>query len=81
MKKIFSVDRIEGDLAVCISDDREQVIIPCASLPNLKALDVFCADFDGEKISSVLPMPEERDRRIAENKERIRKIIEKSIKQ
>jgi hypothetical protein len=80
MNKIFSVERIEGNLAVCISDDEEQVTVPVSALPDLKARDVFSADFDGESITNVIPLPEERDRRITVNRERLRRIIEKNGK-
>ena len=78
MKKIFSIDRLEGNLAVCISDDGEQITVPAASLPSLKAHDVFSAELEGDSLTHVTPMPEERDRRIKENKDRIRRIIEKN---
>lgn len=80
MRKIFSIDRIEGNLAVCISDDEEQIVIPTNALSSFSVHDVFSAEVNGKKLENIIPMPEERDRRIAANKERIRKIIEKNRK-
>ena len=77
MKKIFSIDRVEGDLAVCISDDEQQVICPLSSLGGLTARDVFSAEVDGEILSDIVPMPEERDRRLQKNKERLLHLAQK----
>lgn len=77
MKKIFSIDRVEGDLAVCISDDEQQVICPLSSLGGLTARDVFSAEVDGETLSDIVPMPEERDRRLQKNKERLLHLAQK----
>jgi hypothetical protein len=44
----------------------------------MKARDVFSAEYDGESISDIIPMPEERDRRIRANSERLKKIIDRS---
>ena len=75
MKKIFSVDRLEGDLAVCISDDGEQLIFPLSDLGGMKAHDVFSAEIDGETLEEITPLPEERDRRLKANKERLQRLI------
>lgn len=77
MKKIFSIDRVEGDLAVCIADDEQQIICPLSSLGGLTARDVFSAEFSGETLSDITPMPEERDRRLQKNKERLLKLAQK----
>jgi hypothetical protein len=78
MRKIFSVDRIEGSIAVCISDDDIKLDIELDILGGMKARDVFSAEYDGESISDIIPMPEERDRRIRANSERLKKIIDRS---
>ena len=57
MKKIFSIDRVEGDLAVCIADDEQQIICPPSALGGLTARDVFSAEINGETLSDVTPMP------------------------
>ena len=78
MKKIFSIDRIEGDLAVCIADDEQQIICPLSALGELTARDVFSAKINGETLSDITPMPEERDRRLKANKERLQRLINRN---
>ena len=80
MKTIFSIDRIEGDIAVCISDDDLQLDIPRESLSGLGLHDVFSAEYDGERIWDIVPMPDERERRLHSNRERLRRLIERSKK-
>lgn len=80
MKKIFSVDRIEGELAVCISDDDEQVDVPTADLMGMGARDVFSAILKDGTLSEITPMPEERDRRLQSNRERLQRLFERSKK-
>lgn len=80
MRKIFSLDRIEGDIAVCISDDDIKIDIELCKLGNMRVHDVFSAELSGEDISEVIPMPEERDRRLQTNRERLKKLIERSKK-
>ena len=80
MKKIFSVDRIEGEIAVCISDDDEQVDVPLADLMGMQARDVFSAILEGGKLSAITPMPEERDRRLQSNRERLHRLFGRSKK-
>ena len=78
MRKIFSVDRVEGDIAVCISDDDIKLDIELDRLGGMKVRDVFSAEYDRESISDIIPMPEERDRRIRANSERLKRIIDRS---
>ncbi len=70
-KKIFSIDRAEGELFVCISDDDEKLVVPRSCLEGLKVNDLFSAELCGEKLLNVTPMPEERDRRIERNRARL----------
>ena len=77
MKKIFSIDRVEGDLAVCIADDEQQIICPLSTLGGLTARDVFSAEINGEALSDITPMPEERDRRLQNNRERLLRLAQK----
>ncbi len=79
-RKIFSIDRIEGELAVCISDDDEQLTVPISSLGAFEVRDVFSAVYDGNALTDITPMPEERDRRLAENRARLRAIARRSKK-
>ena len=80
MKKIFSVDRIEGDLAVCISDDDDKVDVPLTRLGGMGVRDVFSAWLSGGEISDITPMPDERDRRIESNRRRLHDLARKSKK-
>lgn len=75
MKKIFSIDRFEGDIAVCISDDDIQIDIKKELLPDLEVHDVFSAVLEGEALSDVTPMPEERDRRLRSNRDRLQRLF------
>lgn len=65
-KKIFSVDRFEGELAVCVSDNDDVVVVPMASLDGMHPRDIFSAFQDGDELNDITPMPEERDRRLKE---------------
>lgn len=78
MKKIFSIDRLEGKLAVCLADDGECVITPVESLMGMKARDVFSAETDGETLSDIIPLPEERDKRLREGREMLQRLLNKN---
>lgn len=78
--KIFSIDRFEGNIAVCISDDDDVVNVSVASLDGLKPNDIFSARIDGEGLCDVTPMPEERDRRLKEYRERLHALARRSKK-
>ena len=77
MRKVFSVDRIEGDIAVCISDDEMILDVPLVILGEMRARDIFSAEIDGDKLSDIIPMPEERDRRLKANRERLHRITKR----
>lgn len=78
MRKVFSLDRIEGNIAVLISDDGIKLDVEMQRLGDVKVRDVLSAEFDGEGISDIVYMPEERDRRLRDNTERLKKLIERS---
>ncbi len=77
-KKIFSFDRVEGELAVCISDDDEQVTVPIDTLGGLCVRDVFSARLDGDRLIDITPLPEERDRRIQSNRARLHALAKRT---
>ena len=79
-KKIFSIDRFEGNIAVCISDDDIVVNVSVESLSGLKPNDIFSAYLDGEELHDVVPMPEERDRRLADLRARLHALARRSKK-
>ena len=77
MRAVFSIDRIEGDVAVCISDDDVRVDAPLEVLCGLSVRDVFSAEFSLGVLTDIEPMPEERDRRIERNKKRLHALANK----
>ena len=79
-KKIFVVDRFEGDIAVCVSDDDHVVNMPRHKLEGLKQNDVFSAIIDGEGLIDITPMPEERDRRQNDIRARLHALARRSKK-
>ena len=74
MNKIFSVDRIEGNIAVCISDDDEKFEILTSLIGNMSVRDVFSANINGSTLEDIVPLPQERDRRIKSNTERLQRL-------
>ena len=76
--KIFSLDRLEGDLAISISDDDEIVAVPIAALGGLCVRDVFSARVEGDTLSDIVPRPDERDRRIEDSRARLHALAGKS---
>ena len=78
MKTVFSIDRIEGQIAVCISDDDLTLYVPTSLLGDMRVRDVFCAKVVGETLTDVVPMPEERDRRIAVNRARLHALARRN---
>ncbi len=75
MKTIFSIDRFEGNIAVCISDDDEQFDLPREILGDMQAHDIFSAEVQNGALTDITPMPEERDRRLAANKARLQRLV------
>ena len=80
MKKIFSIDRVEGELFVCISDEDETVNVKKELLCGMTVRDVFSAELNDGNLTDITPMPEERDRRLKENRARLQRLIERSKK-
>lgn len=80
MKKVFSIDRAEGELFVCVSDDDETVNIKKELLEGMQVRDVFSANLESGTLTDVTPMPEERDRRLEANRARLQRLIERSKK-
>lgn len=76
--KIFSLDRVEGELAVCVSDDDEQIVVPKNALGGLEVHDVFSARVDGDRLVDIMPMPKERDRRLNANRSRLHALARRT---
>ncbi len=77
-KKIFSIDRLEGELAICISDDDEQIVLPHSSLMGMKVCDVFSAKVENGRLVDIIPMPEERDKRLNKNRSRLHALAKRT---
>ena len=77
-KKIFSLDRLEGSLAVCISDDDDVVVVDKAMLGDLCVRDVFRAYLVGDTLLDIEPDAEERDRRLEHNRARLHALARKT---
>ena len=75
MRKLFSLDRFEGDYAVCISDDDEKFDLPRSLVGDLRQHDIFSAQIEGESLINIIPEPDERDRRLIENKARLNRLF------
>ena len=79
-KKIFAIDRFEGDKAVCISDNDDVLVVPTDTLGGLMPRDIFAAYVEDGGFKDITPMPEERDRRLAENRARLQALAQRSRK-
>ena len=71
MKKIFSVDRFEGEYAVVVGDDGEALSIERKAIPELSENDVFSAEYNGESLSDVALVKGEKERRLEAAKNRL----------
>ena len=79
-KKIFAIDRFEGDKAVCISDNDDVVVVLTDTLGGLMPRDIFAAYVEDGGFKDITPMPEERDRRLDENRARLQALAKRSRK-
>ena len=81
MALIFTIDRFEGDFAVCLADGNDNGIykldVPKKLLEGLSEGDVFSAEVDGGELKEVNPCPEETAKRRAAAKSRLRALLEK----
>ena len=77
-KKIFSLDRLEGSLAVCISDDDDVVVVDKGMLGDLCVRDVFRAYLVGDTLSEIEPDEVERDRRIEQSRSTLHALARKT---
>jgi hypothetical protein len=77
--KRCSVDRIEGDILVLISDDGFEYHLK-ASDYSYKVNDVVDVSVDRDKIILVKNCPEEKERRLKENRSRLSSLFAKGKK-
>ncbi len=80
MKKTFSIDRIEGELAVCISDDGEKVVVDVKELGGMAVRDIFHAELSGGVLANITADTEERDLRLARNHARLHAFARRNKK-
>ena len=74
-----SVDRIEGKLAVLISDD-DRVFHLNTDKYELHVGDIFDLTIEGDVITSAVCRPEERNSRLESNKKRLSALFAKGKK-
>lgn len=77
----YSVDRIEGALAILVPDDGKSVIELPVSLFNFKVNMIVDVTFDNEKAVSITEVSGEADNRLAVNKSRLHSLFAKNKKQ
>lgn len=75
----YAVDRIEGELAVLISDGGTVVHLPLSE-HSLKVNDLVLLTFDGEGLISLKMLDGERDERLKQNKSRLSALFAKGKK-
>lgn len=80
MKKIYSIDRIEGEYAVVICDDESVLNVNKKFLTDLCEGDIFSARLRDGILTDITPMPEERAKREREAKERLHRLFERKNK-
>ncbi len=78
MKKIFSVDRIEGEMIVCVGDDGEVISIQRGEGAALSECDVFSCRVENGRIYDIEPMPDERRIRAEKNRRRLFELFDKN---
>lgn len=81
MALIFTIDRFEGDFAVCLADENDKGIykldVPSALVSELGEGDVFSAEVIGKELREITPCPEETAKRRAAARSRLRALLEK----
>lgn len=78
MKKIFSLDRFEGEYAIAVCDDGEVIEIKREAVSFLAERDVFSASVENGELWDILPLPEEKERRLASARRELDKFKKKS---
>ena len=76
----YAVDRIEGTLAVLISDADCSVYHLPTDKYSLKVNDVVMLEFDGDALASLRRLDEEKDERLKRNRERLNALFAKGKK-
>ena len=74
MRKIFSVDRFEGEYAVIECDDGGVFNVKRSVIESLSERDVFSAIYENGELSDITLLEEERERRLDEAKKRLQRF-------
>lgn len=75
----YAVDRIEGELAVLISDEGSILHLPKEKY-SLKVNDLLLLTFEGDKLLSLEMLEVEKERRLEKNKSRLSALFAKGRK-
>jgi len=76
----YAVDRIEGELAVLISDeDGTSLHLPWRE-HSLKVNDILLLDFDGDRLVSLKRLDGEKEERLKNNRSRLSALFAKGNK-
>ena len=78
MKKIFSVDRFEGEYAIVVCDDGGVLEIKKEVILGLSERDVFSSDVVDGELLNIVPMPEEREKRTLDARRRLDRFKSRS---
>ncbi len=71
MKKIYSIDRFEGEYAVICDDDGNAFEIKREQISAFSERDVFSAEMKNGSLFDITPLPEERERRLEAARRRL----------
>ena len=80
LTKRYTVDRIEGSLAVLVSDEGKHTLTLSAHEFGLHTNMTLDVTFDGERVVSVKEVEGESERRLSENTNRLHALFSKNKK-
>ena len=79
-KKISaSIDRIEGEYLICISDETsEKILLSKSDFPHFREKDVIEIVLDGDDVISAEKNQAESERRLKNNSKRLRSLFDRN---
>ena len=79
-KKInASIDRIEGDYLICISDETsEEILLSKSDFPHFREKDIIEIVLDGDDVISAEKNQAETERRLKNNSKRLRSLFDRN---
>ncbi|MBQ8720177.1 MAG: hypothetical protein IJY65_04005 [Clostridia bacterium] len=80
MKKRFAVDRIEGALAVLISDSDNEILTLPYEEYGLSVNDILDITLEGGKVLGIVRLENEKDARLKKNSARLSALFAKGKK-